>query len=86
MDIKMLIQKIRNRPAVFLGCEKITPLMHFLNGYQWAKYESNNGVFHNIIPLNFSYFSEYISIKTNAFNNCGWCNNILRYRSLRQIS
>lgn len=79
MNIKMLIQNIRKRPASFLGCEKITPLMHFLNGYKWAEYESNNGVFHNIIPLDFYYFSAYISIKTNASNNCDWCNNILRY-------
>lgn len=79
MDIKLLIQEIRKRPGIFLGCEKITPLLHFLNGYQWAEYESNNGVINNIIPLDFHYFSEYISIKTNAFNNLGWCYNILNY-------
>lgn len=75
----MLIQNIRKRPGAYLGCGKITPLLHFLNGYQWAEYESNNGVINNIIPLDFHYFSEYISIKTNAFNNAGWCYNILNY-------
>lgn len=79
MDIKSLIQEIRKRPGIFLGCEKITPLWHFLNGYQLAKHESNNGVKNNIIPLDFYYFSAYISIKTNTCNNAGWCYNILNY-------
>lgn len=81
MNIKMLIQNIRKRPGVFLGSEEITPLYHFLNGYEWAKYESNNCIFliQDIIPLDFFYFSEYISIKTSAFNNLGWCRNILEY-------
>lgn len=81
IDVDMMIQTIRKRPGMFLGSEEITPLWHYLHGYQYAEYDSNGGVciVRSVVPLDLHYFSDYINIKTKGSDSRGWVTSLREY-------
>ena len=79
MDITNMINNyIRKRPGMYLGSNSITPLIHFLNGYQAA--ERGLGICsQELFPLPFRYMHEFTSIRLNCHDNLDWCKHILGF-------
>lgn len=42
MNIQQLLEQIKLRPAMYIGCFKLEPMFHFLNGFMFYKSISNN--------------------------------------------
>ena len=73
-----VIERIRKRPALYLGGESIAALWHFILGYRLAKLdykivESSK----SILPLSFSLMHEYVGFRLGIKDEKGWCNDIL---------
>lgn len=79
MSTHNIIEKIRKRPAMYLGSESITALYHFLNGYHMAEYD--NGIVceprKKLFPLDFYFMHSYVSFLLHRSAQAGWCGNIL---------
>ncbi len=73
-----VIERIRKRPALYLGGESITALWHFILGYNLAeldyKIEKSSK---SILPLSFSLMHEYVGFRLGVKDEKSWCNNIL---------
>lgn len=42
MNIQQLLEKVKLRPAMYIGCFRLEPMFHFLNGFMFYKSISNN--------------------------------------------
>lgn len=63
---------------MFLGSNSITPLVHFINGYQFAKRETGESGNSELFPLDFRYFHEFVKVKLGFSSSVpGWRNLIL---------
>lgn len=63
---------------MFLGSNGITPLVHFINGYLFAKRESEDNKNSALFPLDFWYFHEFVKVKLGFSSSVpGWRNLIL---------
>jgi hypothetical protein len=75
VDIYELIERIRPRPALYLGSASISQLQSFLNGYQIAA-EELNATLEGDPP--FGYFHDWIAMKLGKYaSTAGWCNMLL---------
>lgn len=73
-----LIEKIRSRPAMFLGDLSITKLKVFIDGYIFAINDYNIADSKTIQPLPFCFFHEYVACCYNFYESTsGWLNMIL---------
>jgi hypothetical protein len=68
MEFKELLEKIRVRPALYLGDSKITSLYHFLDGY-----------FINNSAPEFDGFNDFVSSYFGKYGTAGWKNHILAW-------
>ena len=74
-----LIEKIKPRPALFLGELSISKLRAFLDGYGTAVYDYNIADSKTIQPLPFSFFHEYVAHRYGFYESTsGWLNMILK--------
>ena len=78
-NIIEIIEKIRKRPALFLGSESITALWHFLNGYHMAEYDNDivSEPQKKLFPLDFYFMHSYVEFLLHRSGVSGWCSNIL---------
>lgn len=77
MNIDEIINLVRKRTGMLIGCEEITPLFHFLNGCQCVLYCQGNSAKSSVLPLDFKYFGQYISLIIDN-GNSGWHKGILK--------
>lgn len=78
MDIHSVIERIRKRPAMYLGCESITRLWIFLLGYGFAELDYKvKRKKEDILPLDFSIMHEFIEFRLGVCNSKSWSTNIL---------
>lgn len=75
VDIYELIERIRPRPALYLGSASITRLQSFLHGYQIAVEELNSTI-EGDPP--FGYFHDWVAMKFGKYESTsGWCHMLL---------
>lgn len=77
MDIFDMIDLIRRRPGMFIGSNSITPLFHYLNGFQAAELEYGICRKRKLFPLSFRYMHEYTEYRLQNRSTIGWCRQIL---------
>lgn len=77
MGISDMIDTIRRRPGMFLGCNSITALRHFLDGYQAAEREYSIYRKEELFPLPFQYMHEYTGYRLQDLSTKGWRRQIL---------
>ncbi len=76
--MRSVIERIKQRPILYLGSESITSLWHFILGYSLAKSDYNlNESKKSILPLDFELMHEYVGVRLGVKNDKGWCVNIL---------
>lgn len=71
------ICQIQTRPGMYLGSIALTPLHHYVDGYQAA--ECDLGICrHDLFPLDFYYMHNFTDFRLETKCLCaGWCHNIL---------
>lgn len=72
-----IVEKIRARPGMWLGCKSITALWHFLHGYEFARLERGERFADELFPLDFGWFGEYTAAFSDMGLCAGWRNHIL---------
>lgn len=77
MDIFDMIDMIRKRPGMFIGSNSITPLIHYLNGFQAAEREYGICQKRKLFPLPFRYMHEYTQYRLQVHSTIDWCRQIL---------
>lgn len=79
-SLHRMIRQIQTRPGMYIGSNTLTPLEHFLDGYQAAERDFGvcwNG---NLFPLGFYYMHNFADFRLQTECVCaGWCHNILTY-------
>ena len=81
MGIYGIIERIRERPGLYLADRKITLLKAFLDDYRAceidnADYDTSSGL---LFPLDFSNLSDFISMKLNIYSAQDWCGMLLGF-------
>lgn len=77
-----LIERIRERPGMWLGRKSISLLNVFLSGYRAAEMDYNirTEQRQQLLPLNWWFMHEFSKIKCNEYEStAGWCNIILNH-------
>ena len=77
MDIFEMIDQIRRRPGMYIGGNSITPLFHYLNGFQAAELRYDLCRKEELFPLSFRYMHEYTQYRLQDHRNLGWRQLIL---------
>ncbi len=73
-----MILQIQTRPGMYLGSIALTPLEHFINGYQAAERDYGINWHGYLFPLNFYYMHNFADFWLKTECLCaGWCYNIL---------
>lgn len=73
-----MIRQLQTRPGAYLGSKAITPLFHFLNGYQAAERALGVCWRGNLFPLDFQFMHSFSDLRLGTKCACaGWCRNIL---------
>jgi hypothetical protein len=76
LDIYNLIDRIRPRPAMYLGENSVSLLRAFLGGYMTAAYESQTSFVEENPP--FGAFHDWVAMKLGYFESTsGWANMLL---------
>ena len=70
------LAKIRYRPGAYLGSPSITALSHFLNGFSYAMYKTDQTEEHNILPEGLHQFAAK-ELLGNDNSSAGWWGIIL---------
>lgn len=79
-SLHRMICQIQTRPGMYLGSIALTPLLHFIDGYQAA--ERDFGVYKhgNLFPLDFYYMDDFTDFRLKTECLCaGWCHNMLTF-------
>ena len=79
-SLHRMIRQIQTRPGMFLGSKTITPLQHFLHGYQAAERDLGVCWRGNLSPLDFHFMHSFTDVRLHTECVCaGWCHNMLTY-------
>lgn len=77
LDIYNLIDRIRPRPAMYLGENSVSLLRAFLGGYMVAAYECEESFVEECPP--FSDFHNWVAMKLDYYESTsGWANMLLK--------
>lgn len=82
METFELIERMRERPGVWLGKKSISLLNVFLYGYGAAEMDYNIRIEQRqqLLPLSWWFMHEFAKIKCNEYEStAGWCNIILNH-------
>lgn len=75
-----MIRQIQTRPGMYIGSNALTPLSHFLEGYQAAERDLGVCWHGNLFPLDFQFMHSFADIRLQTKRVCaGWCLNILAF-------
>ncbi len=75
-----MIRRIQTRPGMYLGSNALTPLRHFLDGYQAAERDLGICWHGSLFPLEFQFMHSFTDARLHTKCVCaGWCHNILTY-------
>ena len=79
-SLHRMIRQIQTRPGMSLGSKTITPLLHFLHGYQAAERDLGVCWRGNLFPLDFHFMHSFTDVRLHTECVCaGWCHNMLTY-------
>jgi len=80
MDIYDIIERMRERPSLYIGEKKVSLLKSFLDGYRAC--EMDNGYFgrenYELFPLAFSAFDDFVCYKLKRYAYENWKSMILK--------
>lgn len=82
METFELIDRMRERPAIWLGKKSITLVNVFLWGYEAAERDYNIKIKSKkqLLPLDWWFMHEFTKIKCHEYEStAGWCNIILNH-------
>ena len=68
-----IINTVRKRPAMYIGCNELTPMKHFLDGCYTYRIAAECPS-ESIIPLDYRYFRDFMRIKAGGSRDDGLWN------------